>query len=253
MMKVAILDDETHCVESMVLYINRLFPELNVVYKSTKPIEAVEVLKRIEVDLLFLDVEMPLMDGFEFLEQFDTLNCDVVFTTAYSQYAIKAFRAQAINYLLKPIDEEELKEAIIQCVHRKNLANSSCLEVDFLLSQLKQDDVMKHKIALPTVDGFEFINASDVIYCNSQSNYTTLFLLSGETMVIAKTLKEVEKSFEKFSFLRVHQSYLINPNHIKKYSRNDGGFLIMSNDQRIPISQSKRSTVVNLFEKMKNS
>lgn len=251
-MKIAILDDETHCVESLVLYLTRLYPELVIVYKSTKPVEAVEVLKRIKVDLLFLDVEMPMMDGFEFLERFNDLNFDVVFTTAYSQYAVKAFRAQAINYLLKPIDEDELKEVVIQCMDKKKENNSTSTEINQLLEYLKKEDVLKSKIAIPTSDGLEFIEVSDIIYCNSQSNYTSIVTVSGKPKIISRTLKEVEKSLEKFLFLRVHQSYLINPNHMKKYSRNDGGYLIMVNDQRIPISQSKRNSVIDLFEKLKN-
>lgn len=251
-MKIAILDDETHCVESLVLHINSLFPEATIVYKSNKPLVAVDVLKRIEVDLLFLDVEMPLMNGFEFLEQFDKPGFDVIFTTAYSQYAIKAFKAQAINYLLKPIDEEELTEAINKFIERKKESKDTSLEVDRLLEQLKQEDILKNKIAIPTTDGLEFIEVSYIIYCNSQSNYTVINTIENESIIISKTLKEIEKSLEKYSFLRVHQSYLINPNHIKKYSRFDGGYLIMSNDQRIPISQSKRSSVIELFEKLKN-
>lgn len=251
-MKIAILDDETHCVESLVLHINSLFPEAIISYKSNKPLVAVDVLKRIEIDLLFLDVEMPLMNGFEFLEQFEKLNFDVIFTTAYSQYAIKAFKAQAINYLLKPIDEDELKEAVQQFLLKKKETKESTLEVDKLLEQLKQEDILKNKIAIPTSDGLEFIEVSNIIYCNSQSNYTVINSTKDDSIIISKTLKDIEKSLEKYSFLRVHQSYLINPNHIKKYSRFDGGFLIMSNDQRIPISQSKRSCVVELFEKLKS-
>ncbi|MBL1407841.1 LytR/AlgR family response regulator transcription factor [Sphingobacterium faecale] len=251
-MNIAILDDETHCVESLVIHINNLFPEAVIIYKSTKPLEAVEVLKRIDVNLLLLDVEMPLMDGFEFLEQFDKLDFEVIFTTAYSQYAIKAFRAQAINYLLKPIDEDELNEAILLCMEKKRQTIEPSLDIDQLLGQLKQEHILKDKIAIPTTDGLEFIDVSDIIYCNSQSNYTMIFTRSKRPITISKTLKEIEKSLEKFSFLRVHQSYLINPNHIKKYIRNDGGFLIMSDDSRIPISQSKKNTVVELFEKLKN-
>src|SRR5690554_4958841 len=119
-MKIAILDDELHCVESLVSDMHRLFPKLPITFKSTKPLEAVEVLKRIDIDLLFLDVEMPQMNGFDFLGQFEELPFDVIFTTAYSQYAIKAFEAQAIDYLLKPIDVHELEETISQYINKAN-------------------------------------------------------------------------------------------------------------------------------------
>lgn len=251
-MKIAILDDELHCVESLVHHINSLFQEMPIVYKSTKPLEAVETLHRMEIDLLFLDVEMPLMNGFDFLERFDHLPFDVIFTTAYSRYAVKAFQAQAINYLLKPIDEDELKRAINQCIEKRNVSDDSSLEITRLLEHLKKGDILKSKIAIPTTDGLEFIEITTIIYCQSQSNYTTIFTDDGQSMVISRTLKEVEKSLEKFLFVRVHQSFLVNPNYMKKYSRNDGGYLIMTNNQRIPISHSKRNTIVDVFESLRS-
>ncbi len=250
-MKIAILDDETHCVESMVLHINSLFPELSISYKSTKPMEAVEVLKRIEIDLLFLDVEMPLMNGFDFLEQFDELPFDVIFTTAYSQYAVKAFKARAINYLLKPIDEDELKEAVLKYIETKNTSTDSSSEIEKLLTSLKKDGILKNKIAIPTAEGLDFIEIDSIIYCQSQSNYTTIFTHDGRSFLISRTLKEVERLLGKFSFVRVHQSYLINPNFMEKYSRNDGGYLIMVNNNRIPISNSKRNVIVDIFENLR--
>lgn len=249
-MKIAILDDETHCVESLVIHINSLFPEATIAYKSTKPKEALEVLKRIEIDILFLDVEMPIMDGFEFLDQFGEINFDVIFTTAYSQYAIQAFKAQAVNYLLKPIDEDELKDAINQQIKSKeNLKNKSS-DVSNLLEHFRKESILSNKIAIPTTDGIELIDICEIIYCNSQSNYTVIYTLSGKPITISKTLKEMEKCLEKFTFIRVHQSFLVNSKHIKKYIRNDGGFLLMVDNSQIPISQSKKSSVINFFEKL---
>ncbi|WP_461533086.1 LytR/AlgR family response regulator transcription factor [Sinomicrobium sp.] len=252
-MRIAILDDELHCVESLVLHIRSLFPELPIVYKSTKATEALEALQRMDIDLLFLDVEMPQMNGFDFLEQFDKLMFDVIFTTAYSQYAVKAFRAQAINYLLKPIDEDELKEAISQCLDKQHTQNDSSQEINRLLQHLKNGGVLKNKIAIPIADGLEFLEVPNITYCQSQSNYTTIYTADGRSFVISRTLKEVEKSLEKFLFVRVHQSYLVNPNYMEKYSRNDGGYLIMANKKRIPISNSKRNIIIDIFENLRRS
>lgn len=247
-MNIAILDDELHAVESLVLHLGSLFPEMPVVYKSTKPLEAVEALKRLEIDILFLDVEMPAMNGFDLLEQLEALPFHVIFTTAYSQYAVKAFKAQAVDYLLKPIDEEELREAVNQCIKRENSQQRNETEISQLLEHLKKEGMLKNKIAIPTADGLEFLDVSTIVYCQSQSNYTNIFTEEGRSLLISRTLKDVEKSLEKFSFVRVHQSYLINPNYMEKYSRNDGGFIIMSNKQRIPISNAKRNMIVDIFE-----
>ncbi|RAV29557.1 LytR/AlgR family response regulator transcription factor [Sinomicrobium soli] len=252
-MRIAILDDELHCVESLVLHIRSLFPELPIVYKSTKATEALEALQRLDIDLLFLDVEMPQMNGFDFLEQFDELTFDVIFTTAYSQYAVKAFRAQAVNYLLKPVDEDELRDAISQCMEKQNTPGDPSQEIARLLKHLKDGEVLKNKIAIPTAEGLEFIEIPSIVYCQSQSNYTTIYTDDGRSLVISRTLKEVEKSLKKFLFARVHQSYLVNPNYMEKYSRNDGGYLVMTNKKRIPISNSKRNVIIDIFESLRRS
>lgn len=250
-MNIAILDDELHCVESLVLDIDRLFPELPIVYKGTKPIEAIEALKRIDVDLLFLDVEMPLMNGFDFLNQFEELAFDVIFTTAYSQYAIKAFSVQAIDYLLKPIDEDELKETMIQHIEKRNTPDDPAADVTQLLGFLKKEGILKNKLAVPTADGMEFVEITSIVYCESQDTYTKIFTIDGRSIMVSRSLKDLEKALEKFMFIRVHRSYLVNPNYVEKYSRNDGGFLILANDERIPVSSSEQEVIVDVFERLR--
>ncbi len=252
-MKIAILDDEMHGVESLVLHIHQIFPEASIVYKSTKPLEALNVLKRLEVDLLFLDVEMPVLNGFEFLKKFGEIPFDVIFTTAYSQYALEAFKAQAVNYLLKPIDADELKASMEQYLRKMpRKTDYATAEIDSLLATLKRNGILKNKIAIPTLDGLEFIEISQIVYCQAQSNYTNIVTLEG-TIMISRTLKEVEKILSKFSFIRVHQSYLINPNFLERYHRGDGGYVVLADEYRIPISQSKRQRVVEIFKGLKET
>src|SRR5690606_3440750 len=251
-MNIAILDDEVHCVESLVSDINRLFPELPIVYKSTKPIEAIEALKRIDIDLLFLDVEMPLMNGFDFLNQFDELPFDVIFTTAYSKYAIKAFSVQAIDYLLKPIDEDELNETMVQHLEKRNVSDESVSDVTQLMGALKKEGILKNKLAVPTIDGMDFIEIANMVYCQSQGDHTEIRTLDGRSIMIPRTLKEVEKALEKFMFIRVHPAYLVNPNYVEKYIRNDGGFLILANDERIPVGNSERPAIIDVFERLQS-
>lgn len=251
-MNVAILDDELHCVESLVLHLHSLFPEINVIYKSTNPIEALERLQNMDIDLLFLDIEMPAMNGFEFLNSFPEVNFDVIFTTAYSQYAVKAFKAQAINYLLKPLDEEELREALLNYICDKKESKRTPENLEALLSNFVRDKSSKDKIAIPVSDGIEFINVEDIIYCQSQSNYTTIHLQNKKKLLFSKTLKDTQAILDKYGYLRIHQSYLINPSHLIKYIRNDGGFVIMSDTTQIPISGSKRKTIMAYLESLRS-
>lgn len=244
-MNIAILDDELHCVESLHLHLTSINPDFNVVYKGTRPVDAVKELRNLKVDLLFLDVEMPLMNGFEFLQQFEELTFDVIFTTAYSEYAIQAFKAQAVNYLLKPIDECELKEALDSW--QENRGRKEDEKLERLLELIKKEGILHNKIAIPVTDGIEFIDVSKIIYCKSQNNYSHIYLVCGKEILISKTLKDVEAVLDSFSFLRVHQSYLINPNYMQKYSRNDGGYLVMINGQHIPISNMKKKLIADLF------
>ncbi len=246
-MNIAIIDDELHSVESLLLDINTLFPHFNVVYKGTKPKAALDILKKIKVDLVFLDVEMPEMNGFEFLDQFDELPFDVIFTTAYSQYAIQAFKVQAINYILKPVDEEELKQAISTWMDKK-AQNDASDEMGSLLDALKKEGVLTNKIAIPVAEGLEFLEVKKIMYCQSQSNYSLICLADGRQILISKTLKEVEKALQSFFFIRPSQSFLVNPNYLQKYIRRDGGYLLMDNGLQIPVSHTKKELIGNIFK-----
>lgn len=248
-MRVAIIDDEVHCVEGLILHLKSKFPETEIVFKSTKPEDAILSLNNARPELLFLDVEMPGMNGFELLDQLPKDSFDVIFTTAYSQYAAQAFKAKAVNYLLKPIDETEFQKAILDWKEeREKKKNLSSEKMEELLSYLKREGILKNKIAVPVFEGFEFIETNDILYCQSQNNYTLLFTVNNRKLVLSKTLKEFEKLLEKYFFIRVHKSYLINPNYMKKYYRNDGGYLIMHDGKTIPVSKNKKELITSLFD-----
>lgn len=251
-MKIAIVDDEVHCIKSLTLHLNNLFPEMNIVYKSNDPKDALFEIPKIKPDLIFLDVEMPGMNGFELLEQLSNEQFDIIFTTAYSKYAVKAFKAKAVDYLLKPIDEQELKDAVQEWKKTKTDAfGNSSKKVEELLNHLKSEGFLKTKIAIPVADGIEFENVEDIMYCKSQSNYSTFFFSDGRKTLVSKTIKEIEKTMGPYSFQRVHRSFLINPDYMKKYNRGDGGYLIMEDDQIIPVSNQHKSLVTGLFDSIK--
>ena len=248
-MRVAIIDDEVHCVEGLVLHLKTKFPEAEIVLKTTKPEEGLRSLPRVKPDLLFLDVEMPGMNGFELLDQMSGEEFDVIFTTAYSQYAAQAFKAKAVDYLLKPIDETEFIEAVRHWQEeRQKKRNLSSDRVEELLTHLKREGILKNKIAVPVSDGYEFIETNEILYCQSQNNYTLLYLANKRKLVLSKTLKEFEKLLEKYFFIRVHKSFLINPNYMKKYYRNDGGYLVMQDEKTIPVSKNKKELITSLFD-----
>ncbi|GGZ22785.1 DNA-binding response regulator [Echinicola pacifica] len=248
-MKVGIIDDEKHCIESLQLELAGLEEPVEVIFCSSKVDEGLQKISEEPIDLLFLDVEMPRVNGFEFLDLLDKIDFEVVFTTAYSQYAVKAFKYHAFDYLLKPVAKAELKDLVTK-YQGSHIAKSSAEQPELLrfISSLKKDNIIKSKIAVPVSEGLEFIKVDDILYAQSQNNYTMLHLSDGSTLLFSKTLKEAEKTLKKYFFMRIHQSYLINPNYMRKYFRHDGGSVMMENGQTLPISQRKKEELLTLFE-----
>ncbi|MBK6266309.1 response regulator transcription factor [Marivirga sp. S37H4] len=248
-MKVGIIDDEIHCIESLIMSLKKLNPHVEVAFKASRVDDALEVIKRVDIDILFLDVEMPRLNGFELLDQLEDIHFEVVFTTAYSQYALKAFKYKAFDYLMKPIGEDDLQLLLDKFKSKKPVkANEPEQGLSHFIDLLKKDKIISAKIAVPVSEGLEFIKVEDIVYAQSQNNYSLLFLSDGEKLLFSKTLKDVENTLKKYYFIRIHQSYLINPNYMKKYLKNDGGSVLMENGKALPISQSKKESIVSLFE-----
>lgn len=249
-MKIAIVDDEKHCIESLKIDLNTLDFNQQVVFKTSKPIEALQQLPNLKIDILFLDVEMPQLNGFELLDQLGNIEFDVIFTTAYSEYALQAFKNKAFNFLLKPVDIDELRDVLSDWRkdHQKKHYLMDELAVRELLAKVKNDGFVKSKIAIPTVHGFEFIKTEDILYCKSENNYTNIFLQNGEKKLISKTLKDVEKTLVNHMFLRIHQSFLINPKYLKQYNKNDGGYVIMDDGHSLPVSKHKRHLLTDFYD-----
>lgn len=247
-MKVGIIDDEIHCIESLVMSLQALNAGIEIIFKASRVDDALELVNRVEIDLLFLDVEMPRLNGFEFLDQLGDIKFEIIFTTAYSQYALKAFKYKAFDYLMKPIASDDLKTSIEKYqTKRKNLSQTNEPDMSQFIELLKKDNIISAKIAVPVSEGLEFIKVNDIIYAQSQNNYSLLILNNGEQLLFSKTLKDVESTLKKYYFIRIHQSYLINPNYMKKYFRNDGGSILMENGETLPISQSKKESIASVF------
>ncbi|MFI5188532.1 MAG: LytR/AlgR family response regulator transcription factor, partial [Chitinophagales bacterium] len=193
-------------------------------------------------DLVFLDVEMPKMNGFEMLEQLSVVDFDIIFTTSYDQYALKAIRFSAIDYLLKPVDEEELRNAIQKIIRRSQKPIAQQLEI--LMQKIHYPSTPVSKIAMPTMEGLQMIQVDSIINCKSDSNYTILHLKDKKKQVVSTTLKEIEELLEDHSFVRVHRCYLVNLNEVEKYIKGEGGYLVMSDGSTIDVSRSKKETLL---------
>jgi two-component system LytT family response regulator len=246
MIKTIIIDDEVHCLKTLSMLLEEFCPDVQVLEKCPSAKKGLDSIEKLRPDLVFLDIEMPVMNGFELLEQLPEIPFKVIFTTSYDQYAIKAFRFSALDYLLKPIDPKELTSAIEKV--RERYHNPIAEQFQILLKQIKGKNTGLNKIAVPTSEGFELIPVDDVIYYEADDNYTHLFRKNKSKVVARRTLKEMEEQLNDFSFiLRVHHSYLVNLNEVNKYVRGEGGYLVMSDGSVVNVSRSRKETLMKLF------
>jgi len=246
MIKAIIIDDEVHCVDTLSILLDDFCPEVEVIEKCMSAKKGLEAIERLKPELVFLDIEMPIMNGFELLEQFKQIPFSVVFTTSYDQYAIKAIRFSALDYLLKPIDPKELIAAVRKVQTQKHLPVPE--QFQMLMNQIKHKEVGFSKIAIPTSEGFELIPADQVIRCEADDNYTYLHMKNKTKIVACRTLKEMEEQLQDYaSFIRVHHSYVVNLNEVNKYIRGEGGYLVMSDGSTVNVSRSRKEALLKLF------
>ena len=243
MLKAVIVDDEPFCCTSLVTLLERYCPEVKVAGICHSAEDGLIAIPEKNPQIVFLDIEMPGMNGFEMLEKLSIINFEIIFTTSYDQYAIKAIRFSALDYLLKPVDREELQKAVHKVIQRSHYPNPQQLEI--LLEKFHQPVSPSQKIALPSMEGLQMIDVNSIICCASDSNYTTFILKNKQKIIVSRTLKEIEEMLEEYSFLRVHNSYLINLNEIDKYVKGEGGYLVMSDGSTIDVSRSKKETLLN--------
>jgi two-component system LytT family response regulator len=247
-MTAILVDDEINALEMLEWMIGKNCPEIEIVAMCHSPLDGLEKIKSMKPDLVFLDIEMPQLNGFDLLDRLGKHESDVIFTTAYNQFAIKAFKACALDYLLKPIDPEDLKSAVQKAKTKKNKVSTE--QLDILLSYMKPEKPKSKRIALTTTDHLIFIETEKIIYCESDSNYTIVFLSNGEKVIVSKTLKDVEEILDGSDFFRIHASYLINMKHVTKFTRGDGGYVVMSNNQHITVSRKKKDEFFEMFSKI---
>jgi two-component system LytT family response regulator len=233
-----IIDDELHCRSSLRKQLEWSCPEINIIGEAHDATSGYTQINELKPDLIFLDVEMPDQNGFDLLKRFDQHDFEVIFTTAYDSFALEAFRVNAVDYLLKPIEEDQLLMAIEKVKIYYRNKNPQRI-IDDILNNY-QHVPLTNKIAFPTSEGITFLPLNEIIRCEGEGSYSKIFSKNGESLFIAKTLKYIEELCNSKHLLRIHQSHLINVAFVDKYMKHDGGSILMQDGTSVPISRSKK-------------
>jgi len=245
--KAIIIDDESDAIESLQFELEHYCPGVEVVKSYQSPMKALEEYSYWECDVLFLDIEMPVMSGFDFLEKLGKLPFHVVFVTAYDQFAIKAFEFNAFDYLLKPVQKNKLIR-VVEKIRNYREKSIDRVNVEAAITNIQsQSNPLAENIALPTTEGFVFVKINNILYVQAESNYSWVHTEDGRKFLLSKTLKSIEEMIGSPKFLRVHQSYCINLPKVSKYVRGQGGYLVLNEGTQIPVSRSKKEDLMSIL------
>jgi two-component system LytT family response regulator len=242
MIKSLIIDDEQHCIDALKTDIEKYCSNVEIAATCLSGKEGIFAIKSHKPRLIFLDVEMPWMNGFEMLEMLDHIDFCTIFTTAYDKFAAKAFRISAVDYLLKPVDANDLKDAVKKA-EEKILASEGTGNIQNLLQNIRQP-AERQKIAFPQRDGYEFIPAENIYYCSAEGAYTSIHLTGNRKLLISKALGEIEEVLPANIFQRIHHSTVVNIFHITNLIRTDGGYVLLKNGEKLYISRAKKELLL---------
>ncbi|WP_318312125.1 LytR/AlgR family response regulator transcription factor [Flagellimonas crocea] len=248
-LKAVIIEDEKHSRETLKSMLEEFCKGVQVIAMAGSVEEGVKVLSIYSPDIVFLDIELQSGVGFDVLNQIKDPNFEVIFTTAFEKYAIKAIKFSSLDYLLKPIDLDELQQAVEKARTRMD-TNVYREQLDTLMQSVNKGKLRPEKICLATTAGMEFIAIDDIIACKADGSYTCFMLEDENTLLVSKHLKEYENLLAEHQFMRIHNSYVINLKKVKKYVKSDGGYLIMSNDLEVNISPRKKDDLIEAMKKL---
>lgn len=238
-----LVEDEKTSRDILKNYLSKYCPNVTLVGEAENIDEALKLIENNDLDLVFLDVEMPYGNAFDLLEKVDNINFETIFVTAYNQYAMDALNAHASYYLMKPISIEELIKAVNYVSEIKSKEEALHEEV-----LVPKTNLVTGKITIPQQDGFEIIDMKDILYCKADDNYTEIYLNNNKKKLVSKTLKYFEDILNNDGFARVHKSYLVNVNEIVKYVKGKGGSVVLSNGKQVMVSASKKSNLLSYFK-----
>lgn len=240
MLQTIILDDEPKAIQSLEWEIKSFCKNIEVIKTFIVASEAILFLQHNQIDCLFLDIDMPEMDGFKFLEHFPSRNFSVIITTAYDQYGIQACKSRAIDYLLKPVDSDDLMLAVAKIEKASQTDNLKDIIEDLLVNINNLNKLSNKKININCDGKIYFLDPSEIMYCESDGNYTTIFLANGQKLVLTQILKLIEEKLPSELFFRVHNSFIVNLSKVREFQKNDA-LLILENSKSIPVSRTKKS------------
>lgn len=253
MIKTVIIDDEYNASEFLEKMLKRYFPNKFHICKTCENIDdAVIAIEEHQPDLIFLDIQMPNKNGFELFKEIKEINFEVIFTTAHSEYAIDAIKRSALDYLLKPINYIDLLGAVNR-FEQKNKKENQETQLNILIENIDSGDTAHKKIAIATETGFEFVKFNTIIYLEAQNNYTKFYLTNGTSITTSKTLKHFEEILPSELFFRIHKSYLVNMNFIKRFTRGDEQFVELITGQKLPVSIRKKDEFISVITKKTNA
>ena len=242
-----IVDDEKRHHETLGKMLSNFCPEIEVIGNASNVQEAIDLIQKKQPDLLFLDIEMPGGNGFTLFDNFEEPPFEVIFTTAHDLYAINAIKYAALDYLMKPVNIKELQEAVARAAKVLSKKDNSVgrEKINVLKSNLKLEDKRFTKIALPSSDGIDFIEAESIIRAEAERSYSNFYLENGKKILVSKPLKEYEALLEQCNFFRVHKSHMINLAHLEKYVKGKGGYVIMKDGSHVDVSVRKKDDLLS--------
>jgi len=246
MIRAIIVEDEKMSRETLTRMLEKYCPQVEIVATAEGYRSGIEMIKKFRPDVVFLDIQMPDGSGFRLLEEIDEVDFEVIFTTAFDQFAIKAIKFSALDYLLKPIIPQELVNAI-EKVEQKRMEFRKTRNIEIFLENMKSKEDNTQKIVLSTSDKIHIIQVDDIIRCESDNYYTQFFFTDGKRLMVSKTLKENEELLSQHNFIRPHKSHLINVKYIKSFLRQEGGYIIMTDGSKIPVSRRKREKIMDIL------
>jgi two-component system LytT family response regulator len=242
MIKAIIIDDEQHCIDALKADLQKNCDNVEIAATCLSGKEGIFAIKKYKPRLIFLDVEMPWMNGFEMLEMLDHIDFCIIFTTAYDKFAAKAFRISAIDYLLKPVDANDLKIAVKKA-EEKILAAEGAINIQNLLHNLRQP-AQHQKIAFPGRDGYEFAQVNSILYCSAEGAYTRVIFNDKRNLLISKTLGDIEEMLPTEIFIRIHHSTIVNINAVTHYIRTDGGYVVLNTNEKLMVSKARKEMLL---------
>lgn len=249
MIRAIIIDDEENGREGLRLTLKKYCPEIIVEHICESPEHGVEVIKSSKPDLVFLDIQMPNMSGFDLLQQVAPVNFEVIFVTAHDQYAIKAIKFSALDYLLKPIDVDDLMQAVKKVKERLTVEPNT-FRYQSILNNIQYKSREIEKLAVPTLEGIDFFETHEIIFCKADGNYTVLFFKGNTNKIVSRNLKDFESLLTEPAFCRVHNGALINMKHIQKYVKGEGGYVILTEGHKVDISRRKKESFLLLLNRI---